>query len=56
MKMHNLLSFLYLLARQTKGKESLIDYSKSHIVTFDEYIYILQKKAMDKATIVKEVR
>jgi hypothetical protein len=51
MKVHNLLSFLYLLGRQTKGKEPLIDYFKSHIVTFDEYIYILQKKAMDKATI-----
>jgi hypothetical protein len=37
-----------LLAKETHDKELLIDYSKSHVVTFDEYLQILHQKAMDK--------
>jgi hypothetical protein len=46
-----------LIAKQTKGKNPLINYSKSH-VTFYQYIDILQKKAMDKTKIeeIREVR
>jgi len=51
--MHNLFSLLHLPTRQTNGKKSL-DYSQSHVVTFDKYLNILWKMAMDKA-IVKEI-
>jgi replicative DNA helicase len=57
MRMHNLLSLPQLIAKQTKGKEPLVDYSKSYVF-FYQYIDILHKKAMDKTTIeeIKEVR
>jgi len=41
MKMDNLLSLPYLLAKHIKDKKPLIDYSKSHIVTFDQYVNTL---------------
>jgi len=53
--MHNLFSLLHLPTRQTKGKKSIIDYSQSHVVTFDKYLNIMRKKAMDKV-ITKEIR
>jgi hypothetical protein len=55
--MHNLLSLPQLIAKQTKGKEPLVNYFKSHVI-FYQYIDILQKKAMDKTTIeeIKDVR
>jgi hypothetical protein len=49
MKVHNLLLLLHLLARCTKGKEPLIDYSQSHIVTSFKYIDILRRKTMEDA-------
>lgn len=52
--MHNLFSLLHLPTRQTNGKKSLVDYSQSHVVTFDKYLNIMWKKAMDKA-IAKEI-
>jgi hypothetical protein len=55
MKVHNLLLLLRLFARNTKGKEPLIDYSQSHIMTNFEYFDILRRKAMEK-TIVKKIR
>jgi hypothetical protein len=55
MKIHNLLSLPHLPTKQTKGKESLVDYSPSHVVTFGEYIVILKEKNMDKA-IVNETK
>jgi len=56
-RMHNLLSLPQLIAKQTKGKKPLVDYSKSHVI-FYQYIDILQKKAMAKTTIedIREVR
>jgi hypothetical protein len=48
--MHNLFSLPHLLAIHTKGKEPLIDYSQYHIVTSNQYLNIMRKKAMDKAT------
>jgi hypothetical protein len=50
MRMHNLLSLPQLIAKQSKGKKPMVDYSKSHVI-FYQYIDILQKKAMDKTTI-----
>ncbi len=35
---------LNLLAKKTKGIEPVIDYNKSHIVTFNQYLEILQRK------------
>jgi hypothetical protein len=52
--MHNLFSFLRLLTRQTKGKEPLVDYSQSHVVTSYQNLNIMLKKTMDKA-IAKEI-
>ncbi len=46
----NLLSLPHLLARKTCGKEPLIDYSQSHVGTFDEYLQIMRKKVMDIET------
>jgi hypothetical protein len=53
--MHNLFSLLRLFVRQKKGKEPLVDYSQSHVITFDQYLNIMWKKAMDKV-VVKEIR
>jgi hypothetical protein len=30
------------------GKESLIDYSSSHVMTFDQYLAVFKQKIMDK--------
>jgi hypothetical protein len=49
-RLHNLLSLLHLPIRRTRGKEPLIDYSHSHVVTFVEYLNILRKETMDKTT------
>jgi hypothetical protein len=48
-------SLFHLLTKQIKGREPLVDYSQSHVVTFNQYLDIMWKKAMDK-TIVKEIR
>ncbi len=53
MKLHNLLSLPHLPLRCTRGKELLVDYSKSHVVIYFEYLNILRKKTMDKI-VVKE--
>jgi hypothetical protein len=50
MRIHNILLLPHLLAKQTKGKKPLINYSQSHVVTFKKYLAILKKKTMDKAT------
>ncbi len=48
MCMCSLLSLLHLPTRCTQGKEPLIDYSQSHVVTSTNYLSILQKKTIDK--------
>jgi hypothetical protein len=50
MQLHNLLALPCLLARPTQGREPLVDYSRSHVVTFIKYLGILHKKAIDKIT------
>jgi hypothetical protein len=53
--MHNLFLLLHLFVRHIKGNEPLVDYSQSDVITFDQYLNIMWKKAMDKV-IVKEIR
>jgi hypothetical protein len=50
-----LFSLPHLPTRQTKGQKPLVDYSQSHVVTFDEYLNIMRRKALDKA-IAKEIK
>jgi hypothetical protein len=49
---------LHLPTRKTCGKDLLIDYNKSHVDTFDEYLQILCQKNMDKevAEVIREKR
>lgn len=47
----NLLSLPHLLERKTKGKELLMDYNQSYVITSSEYSSILQQKALTKETI-----
>jgi hypothetical protein len=44
----SLLSLLHLLPRCTQGRELLIDYSYSYVVTSADYLSVLQKKTIDK--------
>ncbi len=44
----NLLSLPHLLARKTSGREPLVDYSQSHVVTSEMYLTTMQQKAMDR--------
>ncbi len=53
--MHNLLLLLHLPIRHSKGKDPLIDYSKSHVMINFEYVDILRRKTMEKVAI-KEIK
>jgi hypothetical protein len=55
MSMHNLFLFVCLLTSWAKGKEPLVDYSQSHVVTSYQNLNIMLKKTMDKTT-AKEIR
>jgi hypothetical protein len=48
MKLNNSLSLPRLHAIHTRGREPLIDYSQSHVVTSTEYLNILRRKSTDK--------
>jgi len=41
-------SLLHLLARRTQGREPLVDYSQSHVMTSIHYLSALQKKNINK--------
>jgi len=41
----------HLPTRQTRGKEPLIDYMISHVVTFENYLNIMRSKAMAKVIV-----
>jgi hypothetical protein len=56
MRVHNLLVLFHLLTRHTKGKEPLIDYFQSHVVTSYEYLDILLGESQWKKEVVKEIR
>jgi hypothetical protein len=51
--MHQLLLLLHLLAKQTSGKEPLVDYSKFHVVINVEYLTIMEKVI---AEVIKKTR
>jgi hypothetical protein len=55
MCIHNLFSLPCVPAIQKKGKEPLVDYSQSHVVTSYQYLNIMQKKVMEK-TIIKKIK
>jgi len=44
---HGLLSLPHLPARWTNRRKTLVDYSQSHVVTLEEYLRIMQQKAME---------
>ncbi len=46
--MGDLLSLPTLPTRIKHGKESLVDYSNSHVVTSNQYLIVLKQKALDK--------
>jgi len=48
MQLHNLLALIHLLARLTEGREVLMDYFRSHVMTSIEYLGVLQQKTIDK--------
>jgi hypothetical protein len=49
------ITFCCLLARHTKGKKPLVDYSQSHVMTTSKYLDILRRKIMEKV-VVEEIR
>jgi hypothetical protein len=44
----NMLLLPNLPTRRAKGTKPLIDYSKSHVITLDQYLGILHQKTMQK--------
>ncbi len=52
----SLLSLPHLLTRKTRGKEPLVDYNQSYVVTSSEYFSILQQKVLAKevAKVIKQ--
>jgi hypothetical protein len=56
--MHNLFSLPCLSIKQTKGKNTLVDYSQSHVITSNQPLNIMWKKTMDKVVVdeIKEDR
>jgi hypothetical protein len=54
-RLHNFFSLTHLPTRCARGKEPLVDYIQSHVVTSVEYLNTLRKKTMDKV-VVKEIK
>jgi hypothetical protein len=38
---HSLMALPHLLTQRTNGREPLVDYSQSHVVTLEEYLRIM---------------
>jgi hypothetical protein len=51
---HGLLSLPHLPTR-TNGRKQLVNYSQNHVVTSEEYLRIMQQKAMDRE-VVEHIR
>jgi hypothetical protein len=49
----NMLLLPTLLTRRTRRIKPLVDYSKSHLVTSDQYLGILRKKVMQRKVVDK---
>ncbi len=47
----NLLSLPCLPTRRTSGRKPLIDYLQNHGMTLEEYLTIMQRKAMDREVV-----
>jgi hypothetical protein len=47
-KLGDLLFLPILPTRKRHGKESLMDYSSSHVATSNQYLVMLKQKALDK--------
>jgi len=52
-KLGDLLSLPRLPTKKIHGKESLMDYSNSHVVTSNQYLIVLKQKALDKEVVDK---
>jgi hypothetical protein len=50
----NMLLLPILPTRRTRGTKPLVDYSKSHVVTSDQYLGILCQEVMQKEVVDKE--
>jgi len=50
MQLHNLLALLCHSTRPTQGRDPLVNYFRSHVMTSIEYLGILQIKTIDKIT------
>jgi len=53
--MHNFFPLPHLPTIHTKGKKPLIYNAQYHVIIFNQYLNIMHKKAMDKAT-TKEIK
>jgi hypothetical protein len=42
------MSLPHLPSRRTNGRKTVVDYSQNHVVTLEEYLRIMQQKAMDR--------
>jgi hypothetical protein len=46
-----------ITTRKKQGKEPLVDYSSSHMVTLDQYLVVLKQKVMDKKVVkIRELK
>ncbi len=52
----NLLLLSHLLTRRTQGIKLLVDYSRSHFITSNEYLEIMEQKAWTKRELNKKRR
>jgi hypothetical protein len=52
-KLGDLLSLPRLPTRKRHGKEPLVDYSNSHVVTSNQYLAMLRQKALGKEVVDK---
>ncbi len=51
-----MLSLLHLAIKKPKGKEPIIDYSQLHVMILDEYLEILNGKALGKKFTIEETK
>jgi len=52
-KISDLLSLPRLLTNKRHGKELLVDYFSSHVVTLEKHLTILRQKALEKKLLIK---
>ncbi len=54
----DLFTLFHLPTKKTQGRESLVDYSQSHVVTSQEYLSRMRQKTLEKEVveIIREVQ